>query len=254
MPDNSHFFHERPSELPLVVASIPPSDIHASKRHLSDTPYSFCPSDERLTQYCDSSPSDESLPDESLLDKPVSHDTSFDEFQNLQTQWDAMPTNFDGRAKWIEDLEEEHDSDYVDRLLLWMQQNPNQHLFPIKQVTDDEFVSILKRVDWLGDKTALGKINARLWSPSISSVPDFYLGLYKNGTLLLRLHGRALRPRESDITTCESNGISFVNLHLLLGIRYKPLDQKLRDQEMLFVTLGKLITHTLRPDVKLCNR
>ena len=209
MPDASHFFYRRPSE--------------------------------RFTQYCDSSPSVESL-----LDEPVSHDTSSDEglhddFQNLQTVWDSIPTNFDGRTKWIEELEKERGSDYVDQFLLWMQQNPNQHLFPIKQVTDEEFVSILKRVDWLGDKTALGKINARLWSPSISSVPDFYLGSYKNGTLLLRLHGRALRPRESDITTCESNGISFVNLHLLLGIRYKALHPKLRDQQMLFVTLGKLI-------------
>ena len=196
----------------------------------------------RFTQYCDSSPSDSSL-----LDETVSHDTSFDEvlrpqeFQNLQTEWDTIPSNFEGRTKWIEDLEKKRGSDYVDRFLLWMQQNPNQHLFPIKKVTDEEFVSILKGVDWLGDKTALGKINARLWSPSISSVPGFYLGCYQKWTLLLRLNGRALSPRESDITTCESYGISSVNPHILLGLRYKPLDQKLRDQAMLFATLGKLI-------------
>jgi hypothetical protein len=209
-----------------------------------DLPNSFPPSDE-----CPSERhfSNESLSDESVYDEPVSHEAPFDEalrdeFQNLRTEWDTMPTNFDGCTKWIEDLEIKRGSDYVDRFVLWMQQNPNPKLlFLLEEVTDEEFESSLKRADWLGDKKALGEVNARLWSPKISSVPDFYLGFNKEWHLLVRLNGRALSPRESDITTYESYGISSVNPHMLLGVRYKPLDQMLRDQEMLFVTLGKLI-------------
>lgn len=142
--------------------------------------------------------------------------------------------------KWIEDLERRLGSDYVDRFLLWMQQTPNRNLFWTEEVTNEEFEASLMRVDWLRDKKAVGKMNARLWSPSISSSPDFYLEEYKNWKLPVRLNGRTLSPRESDITTCESYGISSVNPHIALEIRYKSLGQELRDHKMLFVTLGRL--------------
>lgn len=64
---------------------------------------------------------------------------------------------------------------------------------------------------------------------------DFYLGLV---ILLLRLNGLTLGPPEPDIPPCEFHGMSPVNPHMLLETRYKPLNQKLKDKEMLFVILG----------------
>lgn len=46
--------------------------------------------------------------------------------------------------------------------LLWMQQNPSQHMFLFEKVTNEKFESSLKRVGWLEEKKALCKMNAQL--------------------------------------------------------------------------------------------
>jgi len=164
-----------------------------------------------------------------------------DEYRNLRGKWEELRSDFDGRMKWIYRLRKEHGKQYVEEFLTWMKDQMDNSLTEFDEVTNDEFANYLETVDWMQNNVALGQVNGRLWNRYISRDPDLYLGQHKGVPLTLRLNGRALNPPESEVTTCESYGITSVNPHTLLGLRYKQLDEKLDPQKILFVTLGKLI-------------
>jgi hypothetical protein len=161
---------------------------------------------------------------------------------SLRNEWDIIPTDFGKRMIWIDDLAKERGNQYVNNFLEWVEKTRDPLLIQLNEVSNEQFASCLKSVDWIQRNDALGTVNARLWNRYISADPDLFLGRYKGTPLTVRLNGRVLNPPESD---WRYYGVSSVNPPTLLGLRYKPSNKKLKPQDFLLITLGKLICASL---------
>lgn len=144
---------------------------------------------------------------------------------------------------WIDDLAKEHGRQYINNFLEWLEERRDPLSIQLNEVSNEQFASCLKSVDWIQRNDALGTVNARLCSRYISADPDLFLGHCKGTPLTVRLNGRLLNPPDSD---WRYYGVSSVNPPTLLGLRYKPLNEKLKPQDFLFVTLGRLICALLK--------
>jgi hypothetical protein len=178
------------------------------------------------------------LPSLPHLTRKKSLPTQLEKYKSLRNEWDTMPTDFGGRMIWIDDLAKERGRQYVNDFLEWVEETKDPLSIQLNEVSNEQFASCLKSVDWIQRNDALGTVNARLWSRYISADPDLFLGHCKGTPLTVRLNGRALNPPESD---WRYYGVSSVNPPTLLGLRYKPLNEKLKPQDFLLITLGKLI-------------
>ena len=165
------------------------------------------------------------------------------EYERLQANWDARSSDFKQRMAWIYEMTNDYGEQYVNDFLEWVNTTRDTRSTQFDEVSNERFASCLSGVDWMQRNYALKTVNARLWNRYISVDPDLYIGHYKRIPLTVRLNGRVLNPPESDWRQYD---VSSVNPPILLGLRYKPLNEKLKTQVFLFVTLGELICMPLK--------
>lgn len=159
------------------------------------------------------------------------------EFERLKAQLDTRARDSEQRKLWIHQLIDEHGLQYVDDFLEWVNMIRKTST-QLDEVSNERFASCLNAVNWMKRNSDLATINARLWNRCVSANPDLYIGQYKGLPLTVRLNGRVLSPPESD---WRQHDVSSVNPPTLLGLRFRPLNEKLRTRVFLFVTLGELI-------------
>lgn len=186
---------------------------------------------------------------------PIQSDTTLSppqrqEYERLRVGWDATSGDFEQRMAWMDEKTNDYGKQYVEDFLEWLKTTRVTRSTLYGEVSNERFAFCLNGVDWMQHNYALRTVNTRLWNPYISVDPDLYIGLYKGIQLTVRLYGRVLNPPESD---WRPYNVSSVNLPLLLGLRYKPLDEKLKTQAFLFVTLGELICAPLKAE-RVCEK
>lgn len=169
-----------------------------------------------------------------------------DEFQRLRDLFKSQPPRNSGdQMRWLDRLRTELGSDDLVKAYFKWTKNQNyieqfvQGAIAPAFATANDISVMLNRINWKVGSNDLRGLNNILWRTRYNGGACCSLFSYGKLNFWLRVCGQPFTLPSVNAETCEAYGVKMLNPGFVLGMRYIPVDDASKKQDLICAPLGE---------------